>query len=646
MGEKRKRSRKKRVRNRAVWFGALFFLLTMSTYVVQTRQSGDACLLHVTAPFQPQYSANTNPQSSIDLVREITGMESFCSCYSVSGSGQKIALIDSGLDVSHAAFCRLDSGAPKVAEYYDYTEEGTVYTTPVQQSGAYISYGNTLYHVGGIYNAADSFCMGFLELDSLCPQVHSLSEEKVAILVCAVNGSYDCIYVDCNQNCDFTDEQPMYVYTNGGGMLFLPNDAYRMAVVVSSVSENGKRVQFSTDTLGHGTFLAGVIAANGDMYRGLAPNAQLCIYKIFDRKGESSQQKLALAIEQAVQDGVNCINLSLCIPKNEPIAASLKKALQSAEKANIPIIAAVGNYGPGTDTIAYPARESSVIAVGSCAYPQQYLLDRAVFLEEAFVPEYSSRGSLDAVFAPFLLAPSGVISTVPSWYQREYLYDYGTSVSAAIVTAAVSHLQECLQQSCNKEEKNDFSEQIKAQLALWARPLPVPEYEQGYGALYMGDNIQQFGRLSLPKLQSTNPVVHSFSTAQSVGRNTATTTPTERYWIYDIMQGQTKRWHIQVPNDATLLELTALLDTQQCEAVYTNTIAMGRCRMYVYNPKGELADVTAYIGASYGNHLTAGETISIPHPQSGIWEIVIVSADNLSLYNHFTSSGMLYAKVV
>ena len=57
------------------------------------------------------------------------------------------------------------------------------------------------------------------------------------------------------------------------------------------------------------------------------------------------------------------------------------------------------------------------------------------------------------------------------------------------------------------------------------------------------------------------------------------------------------------------------------------------------------AEATEYIGASYGNKRKTGESVTFRYPQEGVWEVVIVSADNLSVYQHFESKGMLYVSV-
>lgn len=635
MGKRKGSGRRKRMKSGAKWMALLLAVLLAGGIVEAVRLANMGGNVAVTAPFRPQYSANDNAQASIDLAASLCGIDAFCARYGTTGAGQKIALIDSGMDLSHEAFAHNVDGTRKAAVYYDYTDEGVLYTEVAEQEGAYVSLGGTRYHIGGIYNHADRFYIGFLDAESLRPQQAESAGTQMAVLVTATGSSYDCIYPDTNRNCDFADEAPLYSYQAGGGHVTLRYGAYPVDAVVSDIAADGRRVQFSADTLGHGTFLAGVLAANGEVYRGLAPQAQLYVYKIFDRHGASSQEKLARAIEQAVQDGVDCINLSLSIAKHEAVLPALRKALQSAEKAGIPIVAAVGNYGPGADTAAYPARDRSVIAVGSCAYPEQYLLDRAILLEAPIIPDYSGRG-LSGMAAPFLVAPSGVISTLPGWYREPYLYDYGTSISAAIATAAVSHLQEAAAKDARLAHCPLSTAQIKALLAHWAQDLGEPARAQGYGALYMGqlDWLQDVP--VLPALREAQPTVYRLPANDEANG--------QLFWQFDVAQGQSQSWQVLLPADTRILEVSMLVDTEPPESALDRPTSMGRCRMYVYSPDGTLVKATDYIGASYGRDMRSSTAVSVRHPEEGAWEIVVTSADNLSLYHHFTSTGMLYLR--
>ena len=624
------KARCRTIRSRVKWMMAVLLVCVLGTGAVYLRMESGNQAITVTAPFRPQYSANETPSSSIDLVKELSGTRAFAAQYGTTGAGQRIALIDSGIDLSHEVFGPNRDGTPKVAAYYDYTDEGLLYTTAAEQDGDKVSLYGTQYRIGGIYNQADCYYMAFLQLDMLEPQLIDGKSDEIAVLVLASGIGqekevYDCVYLDTNRNGDFTDEVPMRWYGEDGSHSTLYHAGYPIDIALTEIASDGKSVQFSADTLGHGTFLAGILAGNGEQYSGIAPEAQLFIYKIFDKAGASSQQRLAEAILQAVADDVDCINLSLSIPKEEKILPALSAALYRAHKEGIPIVAAAGNLGPGHDTIAYPARESFVIGVGSVTYPAQYLQDCAVLLEQHIIPDYSGRGSMDGSTAPLLAAPSGVIGAVPRWYQEAYMYDYGTSISAAIVTGAICHLTEW----ADMQGDGDFSDtRIAAILAQGAQDLGISGAAQGYGALSMA-------QLQLD-VKRSNPSPRRVA-------EQAVYTP-EFAHPFVIPQGEVQSWQIDISEDTHLLEISFAVNTESAGVHSDQRIAMGRCRMYVYRPDGTLAEATDYIGASYGARAMINDSSIFRNPQAGIWEVVIASADNLSVYQHFASYGVLHVK--
>ena len=633
------RVRRKHMRSRAKWAMLILLVLIMGIVVEFVRLELGNHAVAVTAPFRPQYSANEEPYRSIDLVKKLSGIDVFAARYGTAGRGQRVAIIDSGIDLSHEVFADTTVGLPKVAAYYDYTDEGLLYTVEAEQDGDKISVSGTCYRIGSIYNEADVFYLSFLNLDTLEPKLIDGMSDDLAVLVLASglgekHKVYDCIYLDTNRNGDFTDEVPMRCYQDGGDHTILHHTGYPIDIALTEIDPAGKYVKFTADTLGHGTFLASVIAGNGDRYQGIAPEAQLYVYKIFDRNGASSQQRLVQAIRQAIADKVDCINLSLSIPKEERILSELRLALQEAQASGIFVVAAAGNLGPGKDTLSYPAREHGVIGIGSVAYPEQYLLDRAVYLEECFIPDYSGRGRIDGSKAPLLTAPSGVLAAVPGWYKEQYMYDYGTSISAAVVTGGLCHLQESMTLD---------AEQLIQLLAVWAQDLGAACDAQGYGAFQLGELPQDTAQLSIPQLRISLPQTYTLDGLQD--GKTGITEKTAWHQQYNISQGQAQSWYFDVPEDAKALEVSFVVNTEPAGDETNQLIAMGRCRMYVYRPDGTLAEATEYIGASYGNKRKTGESVTFRYPQKGVWEVVIVSADNLSVYQHFESKGMLYVSV-
>src|SRR5574338_331383 len=115
------------------------------------------------------------------------------------------------------------------------------------------------------------------------------------------------------------------------------------------------------DTNGHGTEVAGIIAADGNL-KGVAPKAKLFAYRV-SATGESvSSEFIVNAIHRAIKEKVDIINISLGVNKtNEELA----RAVSEAVKNGIIVVAAAGNSGPGIHTIGSPAESLDVLTVGA-----------------------------------------------------------------------------------------------------------------------------------------------------------------------------------------------------------------------------------------------------------------------------------------
>ncbi len=113
----------------------------------------------------------------------------------------------------------------------------------------------------------------------------------------------------------------------------------------------------------HGTHVAGIIAAkdNGTGVVGVAPDAELYALKVLDHLGFGSLSGVIAAIEWAIANKMDVINLSLGgLPVDFP---PLKDVCDRAVAAGIVMVAAAGNSG--IEQVDYPAAYESVIAVSS-----------------------------------------------------------------------------------------------------------------------------------------------------------------------------------------------------------------------------------------------------------------------------------------
>jgi len=117
----------------------------------------------------------------------------------------------------------------------------------------------------------------------------------------------------------------------------------------------------TADDNSHGTFVAGIIAANTNNATGMAGvcwSCKIMPVKVLDSTGSGSSFNVSQGIDWAVSHGAKVANLSL----GGGAAASLQTSVDNAWNAGVVVIAASGNdNGP----VLYPAAYSNTIAVGS-----------------------------------------------------------------------------------------------------------------------------------------------------------------------------------------------------------------------------------------------------------------------------------------
>ena len=115
------------------------------------------------------------------------------------------------------------------------------------------------------------------------------------------------------------------------------------------------------DNNGHGTQVAGVIAADGQV-KGMAPKAKILAYKVSEDGKAVSSDLIVKAIEKAIEDDADIINISLGVNKtNDQIDEAVSKALDK----EIFVVTAAGNDGPAHGTIGSPGKNLGSVTVGA-----------------------------------------------------------------------------------------------------------------------------------------------------------------------------------------------------------------------------------------------------------------------------------------
>uniref|UniRef100_A0A1I8EJ84 Peptidase_S8 domain-containing protein n=1 Tax=Wuchereria bancrofti TaxID=6293 RepID=A0A1I8EJ84_WUCBA len=116
------------------------------------------------------------------------------------------------------------------------------------------------------------------------------------------------------------------------------------------------------DGLGHGTFVAGLIASSDHRCVGFAPAASIYAYKVFTKKQVSFTSWFLDAFNHAILRGINVLNLSIGGPDFTDVPFMDKVWELTAN--GIILISAIGNDGPKFGTLNNPADQMDVIGVG------------------------------------------------------------------------------------------------------------------------------------------------------------------------------------------------------------------------------------------------------------------------------------------
>ena len=118
-----------------------------------------------------------------------------------------------------------------------------------------------------------------------------------------------------------------------------------------------------SDGAGHGTHVAGIIAAAADgPMRGVAPTAKILPVRVLGTGGNANLT-IARGIRWAADHGAHVINMSFFIKKGEAGYAEVMKALDYAASKDVVLVKSAGNTGK--EGLTSPAEHPAIITVGS-----------------------------------------------------------------------------------------------------------------------------------------------------------------------------------------------------------------------------------------------------------------------------------------
>jgi subtilisin family serine protease len=299
------------------------------------------------------------------------------------------------------------------------------------------------------------------------------------------------------------------------------------------------RTPFDPRYSDHATHVAGIAAGDFDTptsgkerISGVAPKAWIGNYKAlttptqqFGLDGNSPE--IAAAIEQAVKDGMDVLNLSLGEPEVEPSRDIVVRAIDNAVAAGVVVAVAAGNDFDvaGRGSVGSPATAPGAIAAAASSSGRDGPPD--------VIADFSSSGPtpVSLQMKPDVTAPGeAVISSVPPSEGSWAVFD-GTSMASPHVAAAAAILRE--------RHPSWTPAEIKS--ALESTGDPVTASPHGREALATREGG---GRIDLPRaddpLVFTSPTGLSFGLVQA-GSQTASIAVTDAGggpdpWNVDVLQ--------------------------------------------------------------------------------------------------------------
>jgi type VII secretion-associated serine protease mycosin len=172
------------------------------------------------------------------------------------------------------------------------------------------------------------------------------------------------------------------------------------------------------DTDGHGTAMASLIAAHGHGddagVLGIAPKAKILPIRVMAGGDHGTADIDAVGIDAAVKSGARVISISI----SDAESPAMSEAVARAQKADVVVVAAVGNAPENLHGVTFPARYDGVVAVGA--------VDRG-----GNHAEFSLTGRQLMISAPGVDIESAGVS-------NGYLVGTGTSASTAITAGVVA----------------------------------------------------------------------------------------------------------------------------------------------------------------------------------------------------------------
>lgn len=415
-----------------------------------------------------------------------------------------------------------------------------------------------------------------------------------------------------------------------------------------------------TDTIGHGTAVAGSIAAQArQVYtltdentgrisgytriKGIAPGAKLMSAKVFDARVNSGyDSSIIAALEWAVANGAQIINMSLggtALPNDG--SDSLAAAVTACRAKGVLVCVSAGNEGAGVGSLSSPGCSPGALTVGASTMYRSF--SQIAFLTEGDkwtadqMASFSSQGPLaGGRVKPDLAAPGaydwGLAPMSGSEEGKAFQLFGGTSQASPFAAGAAALLYQAFQRVNGRPPSPDEAVRL---LTSTADPLGLPGPIQGTGRINILRAVEAAaGRESCAVVETPAPLVCTAGGGAQVAiqvqnpGGTALDLPISAEVFHldparsDSFHGSTNVGEAPQPIYFTVAEGVDLLQISLDWPTEDHTEKSARLMVAVYDPEGRLVN---YQRPNSSGDVELGKSVDtwVARPQPGRWTATV-----------------------